>query len=200
VLTGGRLPAHNLLVVGSSTGGPPALTEVIPHFPADLPSAVIVVQHMPPGFTGALARRLDSLSPLSVSEAVDGEPIVNSHVYIAPGDYHLTVTREKRIHLDQSPPVHGVRPSVDITLFSVAEVFGRAASVAILTGMGKDGADGAARLEAAGGKVIAQDEATCVVYGMPRVTMERARNTTQVPLDQVACALLNTLPAARFSR
>jgi two-component system chemotaxis response regulator CheB len=199
-ITGSRLPAHNLLVVGSSTGGPPALTEVIPHFPGDLMAAVIVVQHMPPGFTGALARRLDSLAPLPVAEAVEGEPIVNGRVYLAPGDYHLTVTRDKRVRLDQSPAVHGVRPSVDITLFSVTEVFGRAASVAILTGMGKDGAEGAARLEAAGGKVITQDEATCVVYGMPRVAMERTQHATQVPLDQVAPALLKTLPAMRLSR
>jgi len=194
------MPAHNLLVVGSSTGGPPALTQVIPHLPADLMAAVIVVQHMPAGFTGALARRLDSLSPLAVSEAVEGEPVVNGRVYLAPGDYHLTVTKDKRMHLDQSPTVHGVRPSVDITLFSVTEVFGRAASVAILTGMGKDGAEGAARLEAAGGKVITQDEATCVVYGMPRVATERAQRPTQVPLDQVAPALLKTLPAMRLSR
>lgn len=199
-ITGGRMPAHNLLVVGSSTGGPPALTQVIPHLPADLMAAVIVVQHMPAGFTGALARRLDSLSPLAVSEAVEGEPVVNGRVYLAPGDYHLTVTKDKRMHLDQSPTVHGVRPSVDITLFSVTEVFGRAASVAILTGMGKDGAEGAARLEAAGGKVITQDEATCVVYGMPRVATERAQRPTQVPLDQVAPALLKTLPAMRLSR
>jgi two-component system chemotaxis response regulator CheB len=200
ILTGGRLPAHNLLVIGSSTGGPPALTRVVPHLPGDLMAAVIVVQHMPAGFTAALARRLDSLAPLTVAEAVEGEPIINGRVYLAPGDYHLTVTRDKRIHLDQSPTVHGVRPSVDITLFSVAEVFGRAASVAILTGMGKDGADGAARLEAAGGKVIAQDEATCVVYGMPRVTMERVRQAIQVPLDDVAAALVNTLPASRLAR
>ena len=198
--TGGRLPAHNLLVIGSSTGGPPALTEVIPHLPGDLMAAVIVVQHMPAGFTGALARRLDSLSPLPVTEAAEGDQLLNGHVYIAPGDYHLLVTRDKRLHLDHSPSVHGVRPSVDITLFSVAEVFGRAASVAILTGMGRDGADGAARLESAGGKVITQDEATCVVYGMPRVAMERAHNATQVPLDQVATTLVRTLPSMRLSR
>lgn len=199
-LTGGRLPAHNVLVIGSSTGGPPALTRVVPRLPGDLMAAVIVVQHMPAGFTGALARRLDSLSPLTVAEAIEGEPVINGRVYLAPGDYHLTVTKDKRIHLDQSPTVHGVRPSVDITLFSVAEVFGRAASVAILTGMGKDGADGAARLEAAGGKVIAQDEATCVVYGMPRVTMERSQHPIQVPLDDVAPALVKTLPASRLAR
>jgi two-component system chemotaxis response regulator CheB len=197
---GGRLPAHNLLVIGSSTGGPPALTEVIPHLPVDLPAAVLVVQHMPAGFTNALARRLDSLSSLPVSEAVEGEVILNGHVYIAPGDFHLQVTREKRLHLDRGPSLHGVRPSVDITLDSVAPVFGRAATVAILTGMGKDGADGAAKLEAAGGKVFVQDEATSVVYGMPRVAMERCARPTQLPLDQIAGALAASLPGSRLAK
>lgn len=197
---GGRLTAHNLLVIGSSTGGPPALTQVVPHLPGDLPAAVIVVQHMPAGFTGALAKRLDALSPLSVAEAVHGEPVLNGRVYIAPGDYHLVVGKDKRIQLNQEPSLHGVRPSVDLTLFSVAEVFGRAASVAILTGMGRDGAEGAARLEAAGGKVITQDEATCVVYGMPRVTAERTKAPVQVPIEHVARALVATLPSVRLSR
>ena len=200
VMRGGRLTAHNVLVIGSSTGGPPALTEVIPNLPADIPAAVIVVQHMPAGFTGALAKRLDSISPLAVGEAVDGEPVLNGRVYIAPGDYHLVVGHDRRIHLNQEPSVHGVRPSVDVTLFSVTEVYGAAASVAILTGMGKDGADGAARLEAAGGKVIAQDEATCVVYGMPRVTMERTTAAHQVPIEEVAQALVATLPNLRTPR
>lgn len=200
VANGGRLPAHNVLVIGSSTGGPPALTEVVPHLPGDLAAAVIVVQHMPAGFTGALARRLDALSPLNVAEAVDGEAILNGRVYVAPGDFHLVVGKDKRVHLNQEPAVHGVRPSVDVTLFSVAEAFGRAANVAILTGMGRDGADGAARLESAGGKVIAQDEATCVVYGMPRVTMEKTKSATQVPLEHVARALVATLPSARLTR
>lgn len=198
--TTGRLPAACLLVIGSSTGGPPALTEVIPHIPGDVPAAVIVVQHMPAGFTNALARRLDSLSPLHVMEAKEGDLLVNGACYVAPGDFHLIVGRDKRVHLDQGPAVHGVRPSVDITLESVVPVFGRSASVAILTGMGKDGAEGAAKLEAAGGKVIAQDEATCVVYGMPRVTVERTHAAQQVPLARVAPALVATLPALRASR
>jgi two-component system chemotaxis response regulator CheB len=199
-LSGTRLPAHNLLVIGSSTGGPPALTEVVPHLPGDLQAAVIVVQHMPAGFTNALARRLDSLSPLSVSEAIEGEQLSNGRVYIAPGDFHLIVTPEKRLHLDHGPSLHGVRPSVDITLESVAKVFGRSANVAILTGMGRDGADGAAKLEAAGGKVFAQDEASCVVYGMPRVTMERTTAATQLPLTEIAAALAASIPSARLSR
>ena len=195
----GRLPAHNLLVIGSSTGGPPALTEVVPHLPGDLGAAVIVIQHMPAGFTNALARRLDSLSPLSVSEAVEGEPIVNGHVYVAPGNFHLLTTKAKRIHLEQGPPLHGVRPAVDITLDSVADVYGRAANVAILTGMGKDGADGAAKIEAAGGRVFVQDEASCVVYGMPRVAMERTQHATQLPLERIAGALAASLPGKRLA-
>jgi two-component system chemotaxis response regulator CheB len=155
---------------------------------------------MPAGFTGALAKRLDALSPLSVAEAVHGEPILNGRVYVAPGDYHLVVGRDKRIQLNQEPSVHGVRPSVDVTLFSVADVFGRAASVAILTGMGRDGADGASRLESAGGKVVTQDEATCVVYGMPRVTVERTKSPVQVPIEHVARALVATIPSTRNSR
>lgn len=200
IATGGRLPSHNLLVIGSSTGGPPALTEVVPHLPGDLPAAVIIVQHMPAGFTNALAKRLDTLSPLHVTEAVEGDLLVNGRCYVAPGDFHLVVTKDKRLHLDQGPSLHGVRPSVDITLDSVVPVFGRAASVAILTGMGKDGADGAAKLEAAGGKVIAQDEATCVVYGMPRVTMERTTAANQVPLNRIAGTLVATLPGSRLAQ
>jgi len=198
--TGGHLPAHNLLVIGSSTGGPPALTQVVPHLPGDLSAGVIVVQHMPAGFTHALARRLDSLSQLPVREAAEGEPILNGHVYVAPGDFHLVVTRDKRVHLDQGPSLHGVRPSVDVTLDSVASVFGRTASVAILTGMGKDGADGAAKLEAAGGKVFVQDETTCVVYGMPRVALEKTRAATQLPLEKIAGALVASLPGRRFAQ
>lgn len=199
-ITAGRQPAGCLLVIGSSTGGPPALTAVVPHIPGDIAAAVVVVQHMPAGFTNALARRLDSLSPLHVMEAKEGDLLVNGACYVAPGDFHLIVGRDKRLHLDQGPTVHGVRPSVDITLESVVQVYGRSASVAILTGMGKDGAEGAARLEAAGGKVIAQDEATCVVYGMPRVTMERTHGAQQVPLARVASALVATLPALRGVR
>lgn len=198
--TGGGIPAHNLLVIGSSTGGPPALTEVVPHIPGNIPAAVIIVQHMPAGFTAALARRLDTLSALAIAEAVEGEPLLTGRAYVAPGDFHLVVTRDRRLHLDHGPSLHGVRPSVDVTLDSVAQVYGGRASVAILTGMGKDGADGAARLEAAGGSVIAQDEATCVVYGMPRVTMERTSHATQVPLNRVAAALVATLPQGRLTR
>ncbi|GIW13820.1 MAG: chemotaxis response regulator protein-glutamate methylesterase [Tepidiforma sp.] len=191
---GSQVPAKYAVVIGSSTGGPPALTQVVPHLPAGLNAGVIVVQHMPPGFTGALARRLDGLSPLPVAEAKDGDLVSAGRVLVAPGDYHLIVGRDRRVRLDHGPTVHGVRPSVDVTLFSVAEVFGSAVSVAILTGMGRDGADGAARVESAGGQVFAQDEATSVVYGMPRVTVERTRSARQLPIDRIAAALAASVP------
>lgn len=185
-----------IAVIGSSTGGPPALTEVIPHLPADLPAGVVVVQHMPAGFTGALARRLDQLSPLHVREASEGDTVAAGQVLVAPGDYHLVVGRDRRVHLHQGPQLHGVRPSVDITLDSVVDVYGSRATVAILTGMGRDGADGCAKIEDAGGRVIVQDEATCVVYGMPRVARERTKRSQQVPLDRVAQAVTDGVAAA----
>jgi two-component system chemotaxis response regulator CheB len=187
--------SHHIVVIGSSTGGPPALTEVVPHLPGDLPAGVVVVQHMPPGFTAALAKRLDSLSPLSVSEAKDGDLVAAGRVLIAPGDFHLVIGPTHRVRLEQGPPLHGVRPAVDVTLDSVARVYGKNTSVAILTGMGKDGADGAAKIEAAGGQVVVQDEATCIVYGMPKVARERTRHSIEAPLENVADALVRTVPA-----
>ena len=183
--------SERVVVIGSSTGGPPALSEVIPHLPGDLPAGVVVIQHMPPGFTAALARRLDGLSPLHVSEAVEGDIVAAGRVLVAPGDYHLTITRDHRVHLEQGPSMHGVRPAADIALKSVAEVYGRQASVAILTGMGRDGAEGAAAVERAGGHIVVQDEATCVVYGMPRVTRELTSNADERPIQEIARALTN---------
>ena len=194
VSTGG-VPAHHVVVIGSSTGGPPALTEVIAHLPAGLNAAVLVVQHLPAGFTAALSRRLDALSPLPVAEAAEGDRLVNGRVLLAPGDFHMSVGTDRLIHLDKTAPLHGVRPAVDVTLASVASVFGRSSTLAILTGMGKDGAEGAARIEAAGGKVIVQDESTCVVYGMPKAAKERTEHAVQVKIDQVANAIARAVPA-----
>ncbi len=197
VRTLSNIPSAHVLVIGSSTGGPPALTEVVPRLPADLSAGVLVVQHMPAGFTAALARRLDALSALVVSEASEGDPVVAGRVLVAPGDFHMRVGRDRRVHLDQAPSIHGVRPSVDITLDSVTTVYGRRASVAILTGMGKDGAEGAARLEQAGGTVITQDEATSVIYGMPRVARERTSRSIEGPIGAIADLLVRTLAVER---
>ena len=187
--------ASHVVVIGSSTGGPPALTEVVPHLSAELNAAVLIVQHMPPGFTAALARRLDAHSPLEVREATNGDRLMNGHVLLAPGDFHMTVTPDKTIQLDKNPTIHGVRPAVDITLQSVGAVFGKATTVAILTGMGKDGADGCRRIEQCGGKVIVQDEASCVVYGMPKAARERTEHAIEAPLDKIAEAIFRLVPA-----
>ena len=183
-------PAQRLIVIGSSTGGPPALTEVVPHLQPDRAVGVLVVQHMPAGFTSTLAQRLDAASPQPVREARKGEVLYGGEVLVAPGDYHLELSREGRIRLNQEPTRHGVRPSVDTTLESVARAIGSKTSVAILTGMGQDGADGCVAVERAGGQVVVQDEETCVVYGMPRVAKEKAQRAIEAPIERVAAELM----------
>ncbi|MBI2765256.1 MAG: chemotaxis response regulator protein-glutamate methylesterase [Chloroflexi bacterium] len=187
------IPSAGIVVIGSSTGGPPALTEVVPHLPASLGAGVVVVQHMPAGFTSALSRRLDALSNLAVREAADGDVVAAGLVLVAPGDHHLVVGRDKHIRLNQRPPLHGVRPAVDVTLESVADAYGRRAVAVILTGMGKDGAEGAASIERASGRVIVQDEASSVVYGMPRVAKERTRQAYECSLEHIAAAIVRAV-------
>jgi len=182
-----------VIVICSSTGGPPALSQVVPRLPANLGAAVVVVQHMPPGFTAALARRLDSISPLAVSEAQEGDAVAVGRVLIAPGGFHLTVGPDHRAHLNEAPALHGVRPAADITLASIAEVYGKNTTVAVLTGMGKDGAEGAARIERLGGTILVQDEASCVVFGMPKSARELTKNPHEIALDHMAEALIRAV-------
>jgi two-component system chemotaxis response regulator CheB len=186
--TGTRVASH-LVLLGCSTGGPPALTEVVPHLPADLEAGVIVVQHMPAGFTGALARRLNQISPLEVAEASAGDLVLQGRVLVAPGNFHLEVGPDHSIRLNQGPTLHGVRPSVDIALKSVAPLYGKHLTVAILTGMGRDGAEGATVAEQGGAAIFVQDEPTCVVYGMPRVARELTRTAKELPLEKIADAI-----------
>lgn len=182
-----------LVVIGSSTGGPRALGTLIPALPADTRAAYLVVQHMPAGFTKSLADRLDSASHLAVREAVHGDQLSAGVVLVAPGDLHLRISPIGRVELDNGPRVHGVRPSIDVTLASVVERFGKHALAVILTGMGSDGADGAVALHAAGGAVLAEDESTCVVWGMPRAVFERGIVDRVVPLDRMAEAIAAAL-------
>jgi len=178
---------RQVVVIGSSTGGPRALYQLIPALPRDLPAAVLIVQHMPPGFTRSLAEGLDRGSQLSVAEASAGDRLETGLVLVAPGDHHMVITPEHKVHLDhQTPRLNGVRPSVDVTLSSVAQVFGSAAVGVILTGMGRDGTRGALELRARGGRVVAEDEASCVVFGMPRSVIEEGAATAVVPLPQMA--------------
>jgi two-component system chemotaxis response regulator CheB len=182
-----------VVLIGSSTGGPRALGTVVPGLPADGRTAYLIVQHMPAGFTHSLAERLDTLGPLSVREAQDGDRLAADTALVAPGDYHLRVDSSGVIHLDQGPKVHGVRPSVDVALYSVAQHFGRRTVAAILTGMGSDGAAGAAAVRDAGGLVLAEDESTCVVWGMPRAVVERAGADRVVPLDAMSSSITDAL-------
>jgi two-component system chemotaxis response regulator CheB len=185
-----------IVVMGTSTGGPRALQDLLPELPSDLPVSMIVVQHMPPGFTAPFAKRLDGLSRLHVREAQHGEAIVPGTVYIAPAGQHTTLVRDSHqvsICLSDSPSGTLHKPSVDVTMLSVAELFGSLAMGIILTGMGSDGLEGMTAIHEAGGLTVGQDEATSVVYGMPRVCAEHGILDRVVPLTHVPRHILQAL-------
>ncbi|HPZ54656.1 MAG: chemotaxis response regulator protein-glutamate methylesterase [Bacillota bacterium] len=188
-------PSEGVVVIGSSTGGPSALQQVIPNLPESLPAGVLIVQHMPPGFTRSLAQRLAQMSRLKVSEARAGDKIEPGVALVAPGGYHMVVNRDKAVSLDTSPYVHGVRPAVDVTMESAARVFGNRCLGVVLTGMGTDGTRGASLIRRAGGKVIAQDEMTSVVYGMPRSVAQAGLADRILPIGDVAAAIAEEVQA-----
>jgi two-component system chemotaxis response regulator CheB len=193
--------ASRVVVIGASTGGPRALSTIVPGLQPDGRTAYLLVQHMPAGFTRSLAERLDSLGPLLVKEAAPGDRLQGGVGLVAPGDAHLRLSSGGAIELDrESPRVHGVRPAIDVTLASVARAFGSRATVASLTGMGQDGADGASAIRQAGGTVLAEAESTCVVYGMPRAVVERGLADGIVPLDGMAAAIAQALAARKLVR
>lgn len=166
---------EHVLAIGVSTGGPNALTYLLPQLRMDLPAAVLVVQHMPEGFTALFAKRLSEVCPLDVREAVDGDSIVAGRILIAPGGHHLTVRcaeEQPVVALSRSAPVGGLRPSVDVLFQSVADIYGPKAVALIMTGMGDDGAKGIAAVKGAGGTTLAQDRESSVVYGMPKAALE----------------------------
>ncbi len=188
-------PPKKMVIIGSSTGGPNALYEVVPNLPADIPAAMLIIQHMPPSFTKSLADRLDQLSEVRVREAVPGDPLLAGQVLVAPGDYHMTVSPDGKIRLNQEAPVLGLRPAVDVTMKSAASVYGAATIGVILTGMGSDGTQGAAAIRSAGGKVTTQDERSCVVYGMPRSVVESGNSDTVVTLPRMAREIIRMCEA-----
>ena len=177
---------RRVVVIGTSTGGPRALAELIPALPRDLPAAFLVVQHMPPMFTRSLAERLNSESALEVKEAEEGDQISPGRVLLAPGGYHMIVAKNGVVALNQEPPECAVRPAVNVTMAAAARFFGRAVLGVVLTGMGSDGTRGAAAIKAAGGQVIVEAESTCAVYGMPKSVVDAGHADKAMPLNRVA--------------
>lgn len=177
---------NKIVVIGSSTGGPRALSELIPALPADIQAAILVVQHMPPLFTKSLAERLNQTSKIEVIEAHEGSLITRGQALIAPGDYHMIVGEKGKVLLTQDPPVLGVRPAVNVTMKSVATTYKDMSLGVVLTGMGNDGTEGAAWIKKSGGKILAQDEATSAIYGMPMSVAKAGHADMILPLNKMA--------------
>lgn len=180
-----------IVAIGTSTGGPRALQEVVTSIPGDIPAALMIVQHMPPGFTKSLAERLNSLSELNVKEGEHDEIIKPGYAYIAPGDYHMEVQSTSgevlRIKLSKDPPVNGHRPAVNVMMNSIANTKFPSVIGVIMTGMGNDGKEGIANLKKSNnGIIISQDEQSCVVYGMPKSAVSTGIVDEVVPLKKIA--------------
>ncbi len=185
-----RKEMKKVVIIGSSTGGPRALCEVFSVLPADAPIAVVVVQHMPPGFTSSLAIRLNSLSRMEVREAADGDRIQQGTALVAPGNFHLEITTGGVVRLTDGDKVHAVRPAIDITMKTASALFRNRVIGVILTGMGRDGSEGGAEIRSRGGAMIAQSSATCVVDGMPASLIESGNADRIVPLEGIAKEIL----------
>jgi len=186
------LSTEKLIIIGASTGGTEAIREVLQPLPPDSP-AVMIAQHMPAGFTRSFAQRLDGLCRINVKEAEHGERVLPGYAYIAPGGFHLSLARSGAnyvAHLDQEPPVNRHRPSIDVLFDSAAKHAGKNAIGIILTGMGKDGAEGLLRMRRAGAHTLAQDEASCVVFGMPREAIALGAVDDVSPLSEVSRRVL----------
>ena len=186
----------DVVVIGISTGGPQGLKQVIPLLPADFPVPILIVLHMPVGYTELYARKLDEMSALKVTEARQGDEMTSGRVLVAPAGRHLSLRRDGaslRAHLDLRPLDLAHRPAVDVLFQSAAEVCAGRTLAVVMTGMGADGRDGAAWIKARGGCVLTESEETCVVYGMPRAVAEAGLSDASVPIDRMAAAILERL-------
>ncbi|MEE9332031.1 MAG: chemotaxis response regulator protein-glutamate methylesterase [Methylophilaceae bacterium] len=197
LLSNPLVSSEKLLIIGASTGGTEALKSFLLQMPSDCPG-ILITQHMPAGFTKSFANRLDSLCKIKVSEAIDGERVLPGHAYIAPGDKHLLLARSGAnyiVRLSDAAPMNRHKPSVDVLFDSVINTAGKNAIGIILTGMGKDGAVGMAKMKQAGIYNFAQDEASCVVFGMPKEAIAHGGVDQVLPLNDLPIAVLNQLTA-----
>jgi len=181
--------ADNVVAIGASTGGPQALTYVLTSLPSNVPP-ILIVQHMPEGFTKSFAERLNELCKFKVKEAEEGDYVSEGLALIAPGGFHMRVSKTGRIKLDRTPPIHGVRPAVDPMMISVANFYESKAIGVILTGMGRDGAYGMKKIKEHGGITIAQDKKTSVVFGMPKAAIEEGCVDIVLPLHKIPIEIM----------
>jgi len=191
-----RARRADVVLIAASTGGPTALQAIIPRLPDTIDAAVLVVQHMPPGFTRSLAERLDSRSALPVREALDGELVAPGQVLLAPAGIHMKLRRRGQdvlVSLEEEPRSTLHRPSADVMMTAGAKMYGARALGVILTGMGADGTEGARAIRAAGGTTFAEREDTCIIYGMPKSAVEAGVVDRTIPLDRMADEILATL-------
>ncbi len=184
-----RSATKRLVVIACSTGGPKALAELVPMLPARVGSGVLIVQHMPPGFTGSLAQRLDRSSQLTVKEATGGELLEPDVALLAPGGSHLRLDKARSPRLSDEPAIGGLRPRADLTIKDAARLYGRRLVLVVLTGMGQDGLEGAHDVRREGGRILAEAESTCTVYGMPRAIVEAGLADAVMPLNELAAAI-----------
>ncbi len=192
------IPDIELVVIGVSTGGPQALANLLPSFSADFSVPILIVQHMPEGFTAPLALRLNNRAKVQVVEAEEGMALEPGRAYIAPGNRHMVVAGSRshsHIHIHQGPPENSCRPSVDVLFRSVTEIYNRHALAVVMTGMGQDGLLGSQALVKAGGKVLVQDEATSVVWGMPGAVMHAGLADQVLPLEHIAREIISRVPS-----
>ncbi len=195
-------PRIEIVAIGTSTGGPNALAEVLPRIPNDFPVPIVVVQHMPPIFTRLLAERLASRSSIPVEEGSAGAVLSAGHAWIAPGNFHMKVVRagsQWRLNLDQSAPENSCRPAVDVLFRSVAVAYGANVLGVVMTGMGSDGVLGAQNIRDAGGNVVIQDEASSVVWGMPGLVHASGLDDAAYPVDQLAGEIMRRVLMSRSS-
>jgi two-component system chemotaxis response regulator CheB len=180
----------SLVLIACSTGGPKALAELMPGLPSPLGAGVLIVQHMPPGFTGSLAARLDNASPLAIREAVAGDTVAPGTALVAPGGSHLRMSDPRNLGLSDEAAIGGLRPRADLTILDAARHWGPKLLLVVLTGMGRDGLDGAREVRKHGGRILVEAEETCTIYGMPRAVAEAGLADGVIPLNKMAEAIV----------